>query len=468
MPKQRRSSASGERPIALSREVPVPRDPAVEAEVGKTMRLSIWEGAFTMLFLNWTTGPVLAGYLLYFGASPQQIAMAASIPALAQIISPLAAWIYSYFPRPRLLVTVGAGIARGMWISPIFLPLILSNADAGVANPTAVNWVLGLVGLSSIIGAGLGTLWTSWMGAVVPTERRGRYFGLRNGILAVVGLTGNLAAGMILDQVAQPTNYKLVFFLGFVFAMIACATFPFHYEPHSQPRPMRLRDTIAVPLRDRNFRRFLGFAMYWNFAVFTGSVFVYPYFIHHLQLTYTQIAIYQAIAAITTLVCAPLWGRVADKAGNRAVLSVNTFLAGSLMVWCWIFATPGNPTMVWISGVIDGIAWSAIGASIFNLALTTAEPSNRTSYIAVYSMTTGLVAFVGGSLGGLLMLLYEHIEFTVGDFRWSAYHWLFLTTSILRSSAFLLVKGVRETHSWGTRHLLRHLIGMKTSGFGWR
>jgi MFS family permease len=212
----------------------------------------------------------------------------------------------------------------------------------------------------------------------------------------------------------------------------------------------------------------LAFAVYWQFAVFTGAVFVYPYFISHLELSYTQIAIYQAIAAITTLVCGPLWGRVADMAGNRSVLSIATFTAGTAMIGCWLLATPGHPEMVWLSGVFDGFAWSAINAAVINLALATAEPSQRTAYIGMYSLATGIAGFMGGMLAGPLLEFFTLLQFTLFGFHWSEFHWLFLISGILRSTAFLFVKRVRESRSWSTRVLLRHLVGMKSSGFGWR
>ncbi|MBI1290455.1 MFS transporter [bacterium] len=432
------------------------------------MRLSIWEGSATVFYLNWTTGAVLVGYLLYLGATPVQLAMASSIPALAQAISPIAAWIYSHYPSPRKLVTVGGVLARCIWILPALLPFFITATAAEPTEGSAASLVLWLIAFSSIFGAAIGTIWTSWMGSVVPSERRGRYFGLRNGIHAVVGLCANLLAGVILDALARPYNYQALFFGAFVAACIALSTFPRHYEPVLPRQPRNLRDTFIVPLRDRNFRRFLGFAFYWQFAVFIGSVFVYPYLIGHLKLTYTQIAIYQAIAAVTTLVCGPIWGRIADMAGNRSILSVTTVLAGYVMIGCWMLASPGNPEMVYISGFVDGLAWSAINAAIFNLALATAEPVNRISYIGAYSMVTGIAGFLGGTLAGPILELAAKFEFTVSGFQWSAFHWLFLISATLRSCAFLFVKGVRETRSWSTRTLLRHLVGMKSSGFGWR
>jgi len=43
------------------------------------------------------------------------------------------------------------------------------------------------------------------MGDVVPWKERGRYFGLRTGVLGIVGTAANLAAGAWLDRVQAPS-----------------------------------------------------------------------------------------------------------------------------------------------------------------------------------------------------------------------------------------------------------------------
>ena len=53
------------------------------------MRLSLIEGGLVQVFLNWTSGSVIIGYLLSLGASPTHIALVGSVPFLAQVASPL-------------------------------------------------------------------------------------------------------------------------------------------------------------------------------------------------------------------------------------------------------------------------------------------------------------------------------------------------------------------------------------------
>ena len=49
------------------------------------------------------------------------------------------------------------------------------------------------------VGAIAGPAWFSWMGDLVPKEKRGKYFGKRNRILQAVTIITMLTAGFLLD-----------------------------------------------------------------------------------------------------------------------------------------------------------------------------------------------------------------------------------------------------------------------------
>src|SRR5690625_6107015 len=78
------------------------------------MRLSVLEGSLAQVFLNWTTGSVLTGYMLHLGASANQLALVASVPLLAQAASPLAAYLVTNLGHRKLFTMLGAGLGRGL------------------------------------------------------------------------------------------------------------------------------------------------------------------------------------------------------------------------------------------------------------------------------------------------------------------------------------------------------------------
>ena len=430
-------------PVATPPAPPTP-------EQQRTMSLSTWEGSLTVVFGNWTSGMVLAGYLAYYGGAPWHFAMIGSIPLLAQMACPVAAWIHSMYPRPQRLTELFVLLGRGVWFIPVLFFLF------SVDRANIPNALLGFLIFASVFGAMAGTIWTGWMGAVVPEHLRGRYFGTRNAIHAFVGMAAVLGAGWFLDHVPAPHGFIALFGLATVLALVACSMFRLHYEPKIPAAPLPFRETFTAPLRDKNFRKFLLFAVYWQASVQLASVFVYPFLQNHLKLTYTQIAIWFSLAAMTTLLAGPIWGRIADRYGNKFVLSVTTVIAGLLMPLSWILATPGDPTMIYVSGVLDGLGWSGVNPGMFNLLLETSQKKkSRVAFIGMLSLMTGISGFIGGALAAPLLGFLDQFPQDIGGKEWVGYHWLFLISMLLRMQAWQLLKPIHEDDAWRTRDVLR-------------
>ena len=458
-------------PVEDSAEVPpgalvsadwLPDD--VLALVRRTMRLSVVEGSLTQVFLNWTSGSVLIGYMLHVGANPAEIALVGSVPLLAQVASPGAAWLAAALGRRKLLTVLLALVSRTSWLLAAALPTL--PIPPGL-QPT---FLVGLVLVASFFLASNGTLWTAWMGDVVPERERGRYFGLRTGITGVVGMLANLAAGWWLDRVGAPLSFQVVLVVAVATALLGVWIYSRQYDPPTSRERLRWRDVVGVPMRDPGFRRFLTFAVYWTFVVFLAAPFVFPYFLDELRLSFTQVAIWSTIAATTSMLTTVMWGRVADRVGNKAVLAIGTFVAGVGLPGSWILAgASGWLGFIWISAVLDAVAWGAIGPAGFNLALVSTPRANRVVYIAMWSLATGIAGFVGGALSGPLLLGFQGLASAAGSPSWAAYAWLFALSGVLRAMTWVLLRRVPEANAWRTRELLRSMrTGWKGVGFPWR
>jgi len=405
---------------------------------------------------------VLTGYLIHLGAGPLLLGAAASIPLLVQVANPMLAWASSRFTRRMGFMVGTAVVGRGIWLLAVLLPLL------GLP-PTWGPWlVLGLLAFSSLMQTGTGLTWVSLIGDVVPEEMRGRYFGWRNAICGLVGMSAGLAAGWYLDRVPAPGSFQMVFWVGLLFAAAGIVLYLHHYEPRPTMIRLSLADTFRVPLRDANFRRFLIFAMYWSAAVMLAAPFVIPYFLKHLHMTFTQVAVWAAIASLCGLVLAPAWGRLADRFGHKTVLVITTFIAGSLHPLCWMLAMPGFLWFIWLSGFMDALSWGGINTAMFNLSLARPPPRHRLAYIAVLGMATGLTGCVAGLLSGPLLDLLMRGTFTLGVFTWTGYHSLFLIAGLLRTQAWRLLRPVYEPLSMPASALLRDVWNRTLDRLPWR
>ncbi|MDF1523690.1 MAG: MFS transporter [Trueperaceae bacterium] len=309
-------------------------------------------------------------------------------------------------------------VSRLTWLLAAALPMV-PMPDAW--RPSVLILV---VLVSSFFLAANGTLWAAWMGDVVPERERGRFFGLRAGIVGVIAMVANLGAGAFLDRVAAPLSFQVVLVASVVIALLGVAVYLLQFDPPTTVERVRWQQLLTLPWREPGFNRFLRFALYWQFVVLLAAPFVFPYFLDELNLTFTQVAIWSSIAALTALATTYLWGRLADRTGNRGVLAIGTFLAGLLLPATWILAgLTGDVRWVWVSAAFDAIAWGANGPAIFNLALVSAPRANRVVFIAMYSLGTGIAGFAGDALSGPLLVFLRRFETSLFGSTWTAYHW---------------------------------------------
>jgi MFS family permease len=431
----------------------------VHAKVSRTLWVSTAEGSITQVFFNWTAGSVLTGYMLYYGASSFALGAVASVPMLAQAVGPIVAWLGGRVASRKDLITVTAALGRGLWLLAPLLPWL---PIAPHHIPMLLVWI---TAVSCLIQVGAGPPWVALMADVVPEDIRGRYFGLRSAIVNLFGMVMLLGSGWYLDRARAPGGFQMVLFLAVVFAMVGVFLYRFYYEPKVPRVMLSLRDAFQAPFRDANFRRFLLFSAYWQAAVMIAAPFVIPYFLKHLQMSFTQIAVWNAIACMAALVLSPLWGRVADAMGHKTVLVYTTVIAGTLHPVCWLLATPGHMGFIYVSGFMDALSWGGINPALFNLGIATTPARHRLAYIAVLGMVNGLVGCAVGLLSGPLLNLLARVEFTVHGYAWTGYHSLIVLSMCFRTQAWRLLGGVTESRARPARELLGAMVAWGLSPF---
>ncbi|RIH82700.1 multidrug resistance protein [Meiothermus luteus] len=385
-----------------------------KGEPRRSQNLAIWEGMLAVLFINWSTGMVMTGYALWLGAPPVALAILGALPMAGQMAAPIALFIRG--GRRELSANLSV-FGRGLLVLALFIPLM----------PEAwhIPALLTIAGLSQLILAPVNVLWTSWMADLVPEQVRGRYFGFRNGILGLVGTLGNLAAGGLIDAVGKPWGFLLVLLAAVVAGVGATFILRKQYEPPSQSAPP-LPAEFTHPLSDRQFRGYLGFVALFLGAVSVGGPFVFPLFLEHARMSFTQLGLWTFIAAGCGLVLSPLWGRLADRIGHWQVLFISSGVAALVLPPLWLAGEPGQLGTIWLAAVCDAFAWGGINTALTNVALQSSPPKQRGLYLAWYWMAYALGGLLGSLLGGYLGGLHAHTGLP------SPYHLPILASMLLR------------------------------------
>jgi hypothetical protein len=213
-----------------------------------TLWISVVEGSFTNIFLSWTSGSILTGFMLYLGGGPLELAALASVPLLAQMIQPLGAWATARTGSRKRFMCATTFVGRGLWLFAAFLPLL----DVPAAFLPLL--LVAIVALSSLFQSCAGPAWVSLMADVVPEPIRGRYFGWRGGVIGVITMAGGLASGWYLDRTPKPVGFQMCFIVSVLFAMVGIYLYSLHYEPRTPQLRAPLGKMLVEPLRDANFR----------------------------------------------------------------------------------------------------------------------------------------------------------------------------------------------------------------------
>lgn len=427
--------------------------------IRRSLSASSMDGLFATIYGQTTSGVLLSNFLIELQANPAAIGMIVSVPMLANLVQPLGAyWSNRTESRKNFSFAVNAP-ARLLWLG---LVLGIGARTLGyLGNSQLIFLSLGIVLLSSFLN-GLGTAsWLSWLASLVPRQLRGRYFGLRNSIASLTALLAVPLGGVAVARWPGGSlqGYGAVLGLGVVAGLVSLGfqRVMVDVNPQDQIRLLRKQqrrgDRQTPPAegqktwfwQDNNFLIFLTYFAVWNFSVNLANPFFNLYLLKDLKLDITLVSVYTSLAAAANLVMLVLWGRVADRLGNRfLLLGVGLLVAITPILW---MGTGANGLSVWLwfplLHMLGGGTWAAIDLCLNNLQIGIAPIHNQSGYFAIAAAVAGVCGALGTVAGG----------YTAEVVGYTGLLGLFMLSGVLRLVALLPLIFVEEGRS--IRHTLR-------------
>ncbi len=444
-----------------------------QRQVDRGLRISIYEGSFAAIFTALTTGPFLAGYALFLGANDFQLGLVAAFPFLAQAFQLLGALGVEKFKGRKKFNLYGSLFFRSIFLIFVFLPFFPQSQKVKI-----VIFLL-ILSLSAAVANLVAIAWLSWMSDLVPEQRRGRYFGLRNTVLGFITMAANFGGAKLIDYFRtdppelnsslpgfiskylqqNPTGFafSLIFLLAVLAAWAAASYLLRQPEPKMVHHPeVNLISTLKIPLSDMNFRRLIYFFIYWSFVTGISAPFWTPHMLKNLHLDFYLISLFSILAGVIALFLQPLWGKAIDRYGNKPVMAFNiSFIF--LIPFLWLFATPGFIFPLWMDALMGGIFWSGFTLASFNVVLALSPQQGRVYYLAAVAAINGLVLFLASTLGGVIA---QHL----GDFRlvfktqtFVNFHVLFVISGVGRIFGLLFLKKLFEPKSRPAREMIEEM-----------
>jgi MFS family permease len=398
---------------------------------------STWEGAFAQAFLTLTSGVFLVKHALRLGASDAVLGLLAALPFLAQTLQLATAWWLERGIEGRRGFTAWTLLAaRLLWIAPAAV------AFADARGPASLAAYLAVVAASALLATAGAHGWISWMTDLVPVRVRGRYFGIRGAVAAVVAVAVAAGGGAVLDALEERRDglgWATVYGIAAAMGLLAWVAIRAQHHPH--PRREHAREPFARLWREiwagpRN-RRVFAFFVAWNAALGVAVPFWAKFMERDLAMSTATIGVQGTVGALVGASLYPAWGRLVDRTGLRVVLLANaTCIAG--IPFLWLFARPGSTWPVWVDAFAVGVFWSGFNLAALNVPLSVAPARGRATFVGVFGALTGLALGLSCVAGGALAQALGPSPREVLGLTLAPAQVMFLISGVLRVAALPL------------------------------
>ncbi|MCS6988121.1 MAG: MFS transporter [Chloroherpetonaceae bacterium] len=402
-----------------------------QSERRKGIVVCTWEGIFANPYIIITDTTYLTAFAVMLSASNAVIAFIGGLSFLVRVFQLLGAYLVErYGNRKRFCVWMAIG-ARLSWLLVVVAGLIWRD------DGEAILLVFASVTLmAKIFETMLGMGWMSWATDLIPSQLRGKYFGFRLSLMAMVNVATTYAIGYALDLFKgfgrEADGYLAMLVVASLCGFVTILLFQRQYEPPFHPSPDRNFQRDAwLPLQDERFRPVIIFNLLWAISQGVALVFFTVQMISVLKMSFTQIALFNIIVTIGRVLLNPFWGRFTQRFGSSATLKI----CGALITinpLLWLFATPDNLVPIWLDALNSAVAWTGFDLASMNIQFTDSKPKGRAYYFAWVGISSGVGFFVSGVMGGQLADLVQGASLATPVSVIEGNHWIFLVSFVLR------------------------------------
>lgn len=385
---------------------------------------------FTHLYFDIAWYGLLAGsavnfltvYAARLGASGLQIGLLGALTAAVNLVLaiPAGRWLEKR-PVDKAVFWTAAAYRAGylLWV---FLPFLFgANKQGEIWALIVINFLMGIP--LTVVGLGFNALFA----AAVPLEWRAHVAGTRNVLLSVTFILTSLVSGFVLDRVAFPVGYQIVFLIGVVGGAMSSLHLWF-VRPLSQPTghapasPLNetetaspaspvppespasnaasprtsLRDTLRLDIWKSPFRAVLMVMFTFHLSQFL-AIPVFPIaFVRFLQLTDEHIGIGTAIFYVAVLIGSTQLNRLVRRAGHKNITGLGVM---GMAVYPILLALSSTVWHFYGLSALGGFAWALVGGASANYLLENIPEHDRPAHLAWYTMVLNACTLLGSLAG---------------------------------------------------------------------
>ena len=395
------------------------------------LKYSIIEGSF-FAFMFGLGENYLSALGVFLGYSALQISILSSLPQLVGAFIQLASNnMAKLFRSMKRLVVFLSVLQSLLWIALIF---IIFNTD---------NYALILLWSVVYYGTacGMGPVWISWIGYLVPKSIRSNYHANRNRIINTLIFISILIGGAILE--IFESNMVLAFSIMFSVASIGRMLSAYYLNKKDDAGNTDDGDAYSYEniLRSKTKLLFIAYNTSIHFSVmFLGPLFTI-YILRTMELGYFVLTLSMAAWWIGNISSSKFWGRVGKTRGNLYLLKLTTMLMVVLPI-LWIsvyyFNYEGRIIVSLIINILAGVTFAGFGLSSFNYLYEISDEKEVVKISSLVNCLKGIGIFVGAVIAGSIVDSSTIINFT-SNYNFTSIQFSMLLSTIFRflSYAFL-------------------------------
>lgn len=363
-------------------------------------------------------------FALLLGASAPQVGLLVTVPILIGAVFQLLSNTVAHRVGDRLWVMGSAALQAAT-----FLPIAWLARDGHGGYLPLFGWV----SLYWMLNLGISPAWNAWMGRMIPSELRSRYFGRRNVAVYSFVFLALLAGGFLIDatqrtQIGAATGFAATFLLAAGSRSISILFLRRQHDPGmSRVRPPRSRKrAVLAGFRRQPYGRLILLIVLINGAVNISAAYFTPFMLHGLNLSYARFTILNGTIVVARVLSATYWGEIARFYGNRRAFQVAAVL---LIPLSSLWVVSDNFAYLMGLQLVAGFAWAGFELTTFLNLFDCTSDDNRAQVLSVYNLLNASVIVTGSLLGGAVM---RHLG-TRG------YSYIFILSSLCRA---LVVAGM--------------------------
>jgi MFS family permease len=233
---------------------------------------------------------------------------------------------------------------------------------------------------------------------------RGRFFARRNSWTTLVGMLVVLLYGYILDRWPGSTGFYVLYLIALAAAGLNLYWWFQHPElPQGDQRGNHsFWESVRIPLtRPGPHLRATWFFAAWALAQGMAAPFYSVALVQYLGLSFTVVSWLAALASVTAILTAPLWGRWQDRVGQTQAIGILTAML-AVVPPLYLLGKPLGLAPLILAHVLHGTASAGLGIANQTLNMQLAPKQDRTSYFAFFAAAGGLTGFLTPVLTGPL------------------------------------------------------------------